>query len=70
MVLGFVSLSPGLPGSRSPYGAWEVSDLEELPCDGTGFVQRGGREGLLSPSAQWEEHRGERRELCGKDREL
>lgn len=43
MVLGFVSLSPGLPGSRSPHGAWEVSDSEELPCDGTGLVQRGGK---------------------------
>jgi hypothetical protein len=40
VALGFVRLSPGLSRSRNPPGAWSVSDLEELPCEGTGVVQR------------------------------
>lgn len=60
MVLEFVSLSPGLSGSRSPHGAWEVSDSEELPCEGTGLYRGGKAVHILEPlslSAQQEQQR-------------
>lgn len=53
VVLGFVSLSPGPSGSRSPHGAWgEVSDSEELPWDGIGFIQRGRKAAHILEPAQ------------------